>query len=211
VKKRQKKGKKIPKKREKKEGKNHREKLKKKNRKNYQKKRGKKNGKKVSKKKKREKKGGKKQKTGKKTLNISQLFDHVPAQDGQGMYGVSAKPWKSWKQRRLCFSHFQPTCRVLSNHEKSSESAGLGHQGSFTWQMQGYPYFAPKMHLRPFKMKANISRYHTCHTSISNTMFIECSYAAQQPILKSSMITLAGPMASCNFDFQLYFCLPRVL
>ena len=91
------------------------------------------------------------------------------------MYGVSAKPWKSWKQRRLCFSHFQPTCRVLSNHEKSSESAGLGHQGSFTWQMQGYPYFAPKMHLRPFKMKANISRYHTCHTSISNTMFIECS------------------------------------
>ena len=29
--------------------------------------------------------------------------------------------------------------------------------------------------LRSFKMKANRSRYHTCHTSISNTMFIECS------------------------------------
>jgi hypothetical protein len=61
----------------------------------------------------------------------------------------------------LCFSHFQPTCRVLSNHEKSSESAGLWHQGSFTWQMQGYPYFARCIWdlLRSFKMKANISRY----------------------------------------------------
>jgi hypothetical protein len=123
VKKRQKKGKKIPKKRGKK-----RDKI---TVKNYKKKTGKitkkngekKTGKMYRKKKTRKNKG--KKKTGKKSLKISQLFDHVPAQDGQGMYGVSAKPWKSWKQRRLCFSHFQPTCRVLSNHEKSSESAGL--------------------------------------------------------------------------------------
>lgn len=148
-KKTKKKGKKIPKKRGKKRDKITVKNYKKKTGK-ITKKKGEKKREKCIEKKKREK--TKEKKTGKKSLKISQLFDHVPAQDGQGMYGVSAKPWKSWKQRRLCFSHFQPTCRVLSNHEKSSESAGLWHQGSFTWQMQGYPYFAPKMHLRPFKI-----------------------------------------------------------
>ena len=56
----------------------------------------------------------------------------------------------------LTFSRLAGFSSTLENvpvdmKNRAIQQVWLEHQGSFTWQtMQGYPYFAPKMHLRPF-------------------------------------------------------------